>query len=238
MIIQACLNGNRNKHYHSQLPMTPSETALDGLACLNAGAAELHIHPRLADGSESLSAVDETVRAVRRTCPGTLVGVSTGAWIEDDKDLTRSAIAAWRELPDYASVNLSEEDAPAVIALLRDIGVGVEAGLASADDAERFINLPHSNRVHRILLEIEEQVEDKADRVVGEIIAVLEHSHVRRPILLHGSDKTVWHHIDKARQHYWSTRVGLEDGCQLADGSIATDNAALVKAATQVFGKT
>ncbi len=237
MIIQACLNGARPRDYHSQLPITSNEIALDGLACVNAGAAELHIHPRLANGSESLSAVDETVRAVRRACPGTMVGVSTGAWIEDDKDLTRSAISAWRELPDYASVNLSEQDAPVVIALLLDIGVGVEAGLASATDAERFINLPGCNKAHRILIEIEEQDQDRADRVAGEIMAVLEHSNVRRSILLHGFDETVWHFIGKARQRHWSTRVGLEDGCQLADGSIATDNAALVQAAAQVFGK-
>jgi len=237
MIIQACLNGARAKDYHPQLPMTSSETAMDGLACVNAGAAELHIHPRSADGRESLLAVDETVRAVRQACPGTMVGVSTGAWIEDDEGLTRSAISAWRELPDYASVNLSEQDAPAVIALLFDIGVGVEAGLTSAADAKRFISLPNSNRVHRILLEIEEQDQDKADNVAGDIMAVLERSNVRRSILLHGFDETVWHFIGKAHQRHWSTRVGLEDGCQLADGRIATDNAALVHAAAQVFGR-
>ena len=82
--------------------------------------------PRGLHGQESLAAVDETIRAVRRACPGRLVGVSTGAWIENDKAQTRDAIAGWHELPDYASVNLSEPDAPAVMDLLRQRGIGIE----------------------------------------------------------------------------------------------------------------
>src|SRR5689334_20956513 len=154
MIVQACINGARRNDYHPRLPLTAQTMAGDAAACIAAGAAELHIHPRGADGRESLAAVDETILAVRRACPGTLMGVSTGAWIEKDEARTRSAISNWRELPDYASVNLSENDAPAVIATLQQRGVGVEAGLATAADAERFIKLPDHNRALRILIEI------------------------------------------------------------------------------------
>jgi uncharacterized protein (DUF849 family) len=146
MIVQACINGARPVDYHSQLPLTAEAIAIDAAACVSAGAAELHIHPRGRDGRESLSSVDEMVRAVRRTCPGTFVGVSTGAWIEGDEKRTRDCISAWRLLPDYASVNLSEPDAPAVIALLHSIGVNVEAGLATVADAERFVALPDCRR--------------------------------------------------------------------------------------------
>ena len=61
--------------------------------------------------------------ALRRRLPGTLIGVSTGAWIEGDPDRTFRAIGTWRILPDYASVNLSEPPAPAVIERLRSMGV-------------------------------------------------------------------------------------------------------------------
>jgi uncharacterized protein (DUF849 family) len=237
MIVQACLNGARRSDYHARLPLTASAMAADGAACIAAGAAELHIHARASDGRESLSAVDETILAVRRTCPGTLVGVSTGAWIEKDADRTRSAIAAWRELPDYASVNLSEEDAPAVIALLHQRGVGVEAGLASVADAERFIGLPDHARVFRILIEIGEQGLALARRVADDIATVLERANVRRPVLLHGYDATVWPFVEAARRRRWSTRVGLEDGKQLPDGTTASDNAALVAAAVAAFRK-
>ena len=160
---------------------------------MSAGAAELHIHSRERDGRESLSSVAETMDAVRRTCPGTFIGVSTGAWIEGEEKRTRDCIAGWRQLPDYASVNLSERDAPAVIALLHSMGVGVEAGLATVVDAERFVALPDCRRALRILMEIEEQDLERADATADGIARVLQNANVRRPILLHGVDATVWH---------------------------------------------
>ena len=157
MIVQACLNGARPSDFHPRLPLTAEALALDGASCVAAGAAELHIHPRGTNGRESLMAVDATIPALRKACPGTLVGVSTGAWIENDEERTRSFIAGWNELPDYASVNLSEADAPAVMELLRRHGVGIEAGLATIVDAHRLVNLPEHGRIFRILIEIEEQ---------------------------------------------------------------------------------
>ena len=104
-----------------------------------------------------MAAVDATILSLRRACPGTLIGVSTGAWIENDEVHTRDCIAQWNELPDYASVNLSERDAPAVSELLGRRWIGVEAGLASVADAERLVKLPSTRLVLRILIEIEEQ---------------------------------------------------------------------------------
>jgi uncharacterized protein (DUF849 family) len=235
VIVQACINGARPREFHSRLPLDPQAMASDAAACVAAGAAELHIHPRDADGLESLRAVDATMLAVRRSCPGTLVGVSTGAWIENDAERTREAIDSWRELPDYASVNLSEADAPAVMELLRRRGVGIEAGLASVADAERFVALPDYNRVLRILIEIDVQDLAPAVAEAQDIAAVLEGVGVMRPILLHGADATVWPFVDLARQKRWSTRVGLEDGRTLPDGTLAQDNAAIVAAGVAVF---
>ena len=235
MIVQACLNGARPNDYHPQLPVSSEAIALDGAACVVAGAAELHVHPRGPNGRESLLAVDQVVRAVRDRCPGTLVGVSTGAWIEGDANRTRDCISAWRELPDYASVNLSEPDAPAIIALLDRMGAGVEAGLATVADAERFVTIPNCHRVFRILIEIEEQKLEKADEISDGIARVLERAKVRRPILLHGFDGSVWHFVQRAHQKRWSTRVGLEDGCHLANGETANGNADLVSDALKIF---
>ncbi|TPL06055.1 3-keto-5-aminohexanoate cleavage protein [Mesorhizobium sp. B2-4-14] len=234
MIVQACINGARPRDFHPALPLTARAMASDAMACVAAGAAELHMHPRGADGRESL-AVDATVLAVRGACPGTLIGVSTGAWIENDVARTREAIAGWRELPDYASVNLSEADAPAVMELLRQRDVGIEAGLATTADAERFVALAGHNRVLRILIEIDMQDLSAALDEAQGIAAVLERAEVRRPILLHGVDTTVWPFVELARRKRWSTRVGLEDGKTLADGSTAKDNAEIVAAAVAVF---
>jgi uncharacterized protein (DUF849 family) len=235
MIVQACINGSRNPDFHQKLPLNAESMADDAAFCVAAGAAELHIHPRDADGRESLAAIDGTVATVRRACPGTLIGVSTGAWIEGDEERTRQCIAGWRVLPDYASVNLSERDAPDVMETLRRRRVGIEAGLASVADAERFVRLPGHDRVLRILIEIGEQEPDAARQVVDEIAAVLENADVQRPILLHGNDAMVWPLVKLARRCRWSTRVGLEDGKHLPDGTIAPDNAALVAAAVAIF---
>jgi uncharacterized protein (DUF849 family) len=54
-------------------------------------------------------------------------------------------------VPDYASVNLSERDAPAVVFLLNRVGAGVEAGLATVADTERFVALGECRRALRIL---------------------------------------------------------------------------------------
>lgn len=95
----------------------------DARACIAGGAAELHIHPRDVERRESLRAVNRLMPALRRACRGTLVGVSTGDWIERPE--TRACIADWQTPPDYASVNLSEPDAPAVMDLLTAKSVGI-----------------------------------------------------------------------------------------------------------------
>ncbi|MEO1986475.1 MAG: 3-keto-5-aminohexanoate cleavage protein [Martelella sp.] len=238
MIVQACINGARDSDFHPNLPLTLDAMVLDGMKCVAAGASELHVHPRDADGRESLQAVDQLVAAMRRACPGTLIGISTGDWIEGDDAATRQAIVNWQIPPDYASVNLSEADAPAIIALLGRMGVGVEAGLATVDDARRFISLPESSRVFRVLIEIDEQQQDEADRLADEIANVLEEAGIARPILLHGFDATVWHFVRRARQNRWSTRIGLEDGRLLQGGEMAEGNADLVAEAVKIFRQT
>ncbi|MCP9232667.1 3-keto-5-aminohexanoate cleavage protein [Mesorhizobium sp. LMG 17147] len=237
MIVQTCINGARSADFHPRLPLDPEAIARDGTACVAAGAAELHVHARGLDGRESLApdAMDPTVLALRRACPGTLIGVSTGAWIESDDERTLAAIARWSELPDYASVNLSENAAPAVMGRLRQRGIGIEAGLASVADAERLVSLDHGNRVLRILIEISEQEPDAALEISDDIAAVLDGAGMRRAILLHGADATVWPFVHRAAERRWSTRVGLEDGKELPDGTIAPGNAALTAAAVAIF---
>ncbi|TIX84500.1 MAG: 3-keto-5-aminohexanoate cleavage protein, partial [Mesorhizobium sp.] len=176
---------------------------------------------------------DRTVLALRRACPGTLIGVSTGAWIENNDERTLAAITGWSELPDYASVNLSEKAAPEIMQSLRrrGIGDGGEPGL----DAERLVRLGHGSQVMRILNEISEQELDEALEVCDGIAAVLDRAGLRRAILLHGTDATVWPFVKRAAERHWSTRVGLEDGRQLPDGTTASGNAALTAAAVAIF---
>lgn len=239
MLLQACLNGARARRFHPRLPVTPAAIAEDAAEAVAAGAAELHVHVRDADGRETLAPewVDATVASLRARLPGTLVGVSTGAWIERDDDRRLAMIASWRALPDHASVNLSEPGAPAVIEALRRRGVAVEAGLATAADAERLVELGLGPSVLRILVEIEEQGEEEAMAAADAILAILSRAGVGKPILLHGVDRMMWPFVERAARERYSTRVGLEDGAMLPDGTTAPSNAALVAAATEYLRK-
>jgi uncharacterized protein (DUF849 family) len=76
MFVQACINGSRPNDFHPLFPVTADEMARDCAAAVDAGATEQHVHPRDANGRESLKAADETIYAIRKACPGTLVGVS------------------------------------------------------------------------------------------------------------------------------------------------------------------
>jgi uncharacterized protein (DUF849 family) len=53
-MLQACLNGNRDKSFHAALPCTAEELARDARAVVDAGAQELHVHPRGSSARESL----------------------------------------------------------------------------------------------------------------------------------------------------------------------------------------
>lgn len=237
MIVQACLNGARPPGYHPRLPLTPEAIAEEGAAAVAAGAAEIHAHVRDADGRESLApeAVAATVAALRARLPGTLVGISTGAWIEGDDDCRLAMIAGWRVLPDHASVNLGEAGAAAVIEALHRRGVGIEAGLATVADAERLARLGLAPLALRVLIEIDEPELGAATAAADAILAALARSGVTKPVLLHGFDGTVWPFVERAARQGFSTRVGLEDGAMLPDGAMAASNAALVAAACAIL---
>ena len=108
-MLQACLNGDRDKDFHAATPLTPRELAADARAVVDAGAHELHIHPRDAKGLESLHP-DDTARAldaVRASVPGIPVGVSTAWGITPQGRERQAQIRAWQVMPDYVSVNRS-----------------------------------------------------------------------------------------------------------------------------------
>jgi uncharacterized protein (DUF849 family) len=234
MILQACLNGARSHNHHPKLPVTARQIAEDAVACIAAGANEIHVHPRGSDGRESLHAIDETVAELRKSCPGTLIGVSTGAWIENDADHTIAAIESWTEPPDYASVNLGEDDAPRVMETLLKCDVGIEAGLATAADAERLATLDTRHKVLRILIEIEEQDLPDGFAAADAIEDVLARNEIHKPVLLHGFDATAWPFVERAFASRQSTRVGLEDMRELANGTVARDNAEIVRDAMAI----
>jgi uncharacterized protein (DUF849 family) len=240
MIVQACLNGGHPPSYHPAIPVTIRAMLDDGRKVIVAGASEIHLHVRGEDGLESLAPkyVDATITALKTALPGTLIGISTGAWIEKDDDRLLGYVDRWSALPDYASVNLSERNAPALMEKLHRLGVGIEAGLAQKDDAERLLKLGLDRLALRLLVEIDEQNVDRAQGVADEILSVLRSARFAKPILLHGADASAWSLLRRALASGFSTRIGLEDVKILPDGSVAASNAELVAAAVRILQET
>jgi uncharacterized protein (DUF849 family) len=235
MIVQACLNGNRVAAFHPGVPVTPEAIVADAVEAVAAGAGELHVHVRDESGRETLApaVVDRTVAALREACPGTLIGISTGEWIERDDDRRRDCLRQLTVLPDYASVNFVEADCAAVVGILGERGIGVEAGIWTVADARRCRALGLAGSALRLLIEINHQDLAAALAELNAIVAELRDYPVRKPVLMHGLDATVWPLVDVAFARGWSTRIGLEDGRQMPDGSLAPSNAALVAAALE-----
>lgn len=233
MMLQAALNGRRSKAEHVAVPVTPDEIAEAAIAALVAGANEVHVHPRDESGAESLEpeVVARVLRAVRAKVPDLPVGLTTGWWAAPGGAARRDAIAAWTELPDFCSVNIVEEDSEAVVALLLSRGIGVEAGLWTADHARRFVGYQDAPRCLRALLEINEQGEVEALAQVQAILDVLGEAAIRLPVLLHGFDANLWSVFEDAVRRRFDARIGLEDGLNLPDGARARDNAEMIRAA-------
>jgi uncharacterized protein (DUF849 family) len=236
MIVQACLNGNHPPDYHPGLPVTIQALVDDGRQVVIAGASELHIHIRDQNGLESLQPdrVDATMRALKDRLPGTLIGISTGAWIEKDDDRLLRYVTEWRALPDYASVNLNEKNAPALMERLHRSGIAIEAGLAHPNDAKRLLELGLDRLALRLLVEVEEPEPTRAQAIAEEILSVLKHLDAPKPILLHGTNASAWPLLWRATETGFSTRIGLEDVSILPDGSPAKSNAELVTAAIRL----
>lgn len=239
-LLQAALNGPRHPSEHPALPITPQQLAAAAADAIMAGASAIHFHVRGPDGRESLAADDLTAAlgGVRAAVRGTPVGLSTGAWILGDPTLRLAAVERWIALPDFASVNFDEAGAVTLARLLRSRGIGVEAGVATRQAAERLVDSGLGPQCLRVLLEPREQDVESALATVVAVEALLDRGGIRRPRLLHGTETTVWSLVAAAVARGYDTRVGLEDTLLLPDGHPAPGNAALVSAARALGAST
>ena len=233
MLIKACLNGSRAPGEHPALPLTPEQLADAARLAVDAGAGALHVHPRRADGTQSLEAADVAAAlvAIRAACPGIPVGISTGIWIEPDGERRRLLVATWKELPDFAGVNFSEPGALDLCAALLARGIGVEAGLWTPADAQLLIASNLAECCLRLLIEPREGALDAALETVRGIERHLDGAGVQTPRLLHGTGATTWSMIELALRRGYDTRIGFEDTLVLPGGRQAHDNAELIKTA-------
>lgn len=235
VLVKACLNGPRTRSEHVRVPLTPAQLARDAKEVAKAGAAAIHLHPRLPDGVETLDAkaCGEAINAVRRVCR-VPVGVSTASWIEKSSTRKVSSIDGWKVNPDFASVNLNEEGWRDVCKALIRRGVWVEAGLWTVADARSLVSSGILDGCVRALVEITEKRPEQAVSLANQMDEVLRRARIKPPILHHGYGQTTWMVLENALALGRDIRVGLEDTLYLPDGSLARGNAQLVEAAVRM----
>jgi uncharacterized protein (DUF849 family) len=232
---KACLNGDVMPDRHPAVPVTPDELALQARAVMDAGATAVHVHPRGADGRETLAWDDiaAAVVAIRTACPGLPVGVSTRAEICPDPLERLALVSAWRGPgdggPDFASVNWHEDRATDVADALAARGIGVEAGLFTPDAARAFAAGPWPSRVVRALAEALPGISPGADGVAaaGAILAGLGTLTGSLEVVVHGEREWAWPVLAWAREAGYGVRAGFEDMLAGPGGEPVTGNADL-----------
>jgi len=229
-LLEAALNGSR---VHPRAPRTPDELAEDARACVDAGARVLHLHPYDAADRETLAAEPcaDALRAVRATCPGVPVSLSTSAEIEPDPLRRLELVSSWRVLPELVTANQGEAEVAELCERLIARGVGIEPGLLSVADAEAFVRSGLADRCVRVLVEPLDADPQEAVAHAAAIEDVLVGAGISLEQVHHGDGLASWVVNEQALRRGHGIRTGLEDTTVLPDGRPAPDNATLVRAA-------
>jgi uncharacterized protein (DUF849 family) len=233
LLVKCALNGGRTREDHPAVPTSPDALARSAADAAAAGAGAFHIHPRDARGAESLQreAVAACVRAVREACPSVPVGTTTNVWGVAHGRERLELVRAWEHvsLPDFCSVNVHEDGAAELMALLLERNVGIEAGVWTVDAARTLLASGLAERCLRILVE---PVTPEVDDALSRVAAIEEElGDLPVPQLHHGDGPATWAIIARAADLGHDIRIGLEDTLALPDGRAARDNAELVAVA-------
>lgn len=238
MLIQACLNGGTNRDEHPAVPLTPAELAAEARAAHLAGAEALHLHPRDPAGAQTLEAghVLAAVAAVR-AATGLPAGVTTGIWTVDGDVARRlSLVADWSgpDRPDYASINVNEPGTENLADLLTSLGIGIEAGVWTAQDARLLAASTFGRRVIRVLIEPVDRTPAAAVATAAACAAELARGGIMAPQVHHGYGLATYDVLRAAVAMGADVRIGLEDTTVLPDGTTAAGNGDLVAAAVRL----
>ncbi|MBE3001118.1 3-keto-5-aminohexanoate cleavage protein [Nocardiopsis sp. HNM0947] len=236
MRIVACLNGDRRPGSHPALPVSLDQMVQDAHSAVEAGATDLHVHPRGPGGAESLDpqVVGSLMERLRDDGPQVPVSLTTALSAESDPVRRYDLVQRWASpvLPDSVTVNLHEAGSVDLVHLLHDRRVDVEAGLWTVDAARILVatGIP----VSAVLIEPTQVQVGDARRNADTIVALLDRAEDRRPRMLHGADATAWPLLEAALAAGMDVRIGLEDTLRLPDGEEAQDNADLVARAAEM----
>lgn len=236
-LLQVALNGSRRPEEHPSIPRTPTELAAAARDSVDAGAQVLHLHAYDDGGLQSLEAgaCAPAIRAVRHACPGVPISLTTSAEIEPDPERRQRLVGSWTELPELVTANQGEEGIASLCEALLSRGVGIEAGLLELADADAFVGSGLASRATRVLIEPLDADPDDAVAHAAAMQERLAEGGVRLEQVHHGDGIACWAVNARAARLGHGIRTGLEDVVVLPNGSLAPDNAALVRAAAELL---
>jgi uncharacterized protein (DUF849 family) len=235
--LQVALNGDSA---HPTMPRTPSEIAADAAACVAAGANLLHLHAFDDDGVESLAErpVRAAIEAVRRSCPGVPISMTTFAGIEPDPRRRLAAVESWSVLPELIPANQGEPGILELTEVMAARGVGVEACVFTVAEAEELVRRGGVARFRRVVVEPMESDPDEACAHAAAMDEVLRAAGLSVERVHHGVGAASWPVLRQAAASGHGVRTGIEDVGTLPDGSDADGNVALVRAAAAILRAT
>lgn len=238
MLLKACVNGARLSAEHVALPVTAVELARDAVAVSAAGAGAVHLHVKDDCGVDTFAAepLAAVLAEVAAAAPGLPIGVTTGARALPDPADRVAAIAAWTDLPRFASVNWHETGANEVAGVLLKRGVGVEAGLWHDVAVAAWAASPVRDQCLRAMLELPDGLDETGTvRTANRMLDAVRATGSTISVLLHGEGSSCWPALSHAAALGLATRIGLEDTLDMPDGSPAPDNESLVRAASAIL---
>ena len=232
--LQAALNGDR---IHPAAPRTPAGLAEAARAAVDAGAHSVHVHAFDDRGRETLDgdACAKVLRAIRARCPGTPISLTTSATIVRDPDERLRIVEAWDERPELVTANQGE---PGIVALCESLlsrGVGIEAGVLSAEDARSFVRSGLADRCRRVLIEPLDDDPETAVRHAARMEDIVTAAGIGVEQVHHGYGIACWAVNRRGLDRGHGIRTGMEDVTLLPDGEPARDNAELVAAAARLI---
>ncbi len=234
VLLEVALSGGRE---HPAMPKTPEALAEAARASVREGARIIHLHAYDVQGRETLARKPcaAALRAVRESCPGIPVSLTTSAGIEPAPRRRLDAISRWEELPELVTANQGEPGIVGLCEHLIDRGVGIEAGLLTVSDAKAFVRSGLADRCVRVLVEPLDPDPATALRHAARMEQTLNHAGIQLEQVHHGDGLASWAVNERGLLRGHGIRTGLEDTAVLPDGQLAPDNAALVRAAARMM---
>lgn len=233
VFLQAALNGDR---VHPAVPRSSDEIGIAALEASQAGAQSVHVHAFDDEGRETLdgAACAKVLKAIRSLCPTIPVSLTTSATIVTDPALRLKVIKAWSEMPELVTANQGEPGIAELCELLLSRGVGIEAGLLTAEDARAFVRSGLADRCRRVLIEPLDEDEDAAVQHAAIMEDIVLCAGIQLEQVHHGYGMACWKVNQRALEQGHGIRTGLEDITFLPNGQPAKDNADLIRAALRL----